>query len=294
MLYIRRYSGEVLHLNENQIFVFNSYSNGLNKAGTAKAAVKYHGAKPGIGEGPTGQCYAIPSEIPLEQMHAAVERFIQYAIEHPELEFLVTPIGVGQVFKRDRNEMGMLFFNAIHVKNIILPQEFAQIINNARTTKKEKLYHIDDVQQIDYKVIEHSEPGNTDSSVIKLSNGKYALAQLSHMRMGGGWEGLDYYKSMQNFDSILLAVIPKHLDNPFSNESEFIQSCVIVQKNGLWGCISTRLFDNFTEVIPIKYSDPDDVKTELKKYTGIYADYIWMTYADYKSADEIYYGFTTT
>ena len=78
MLYLRRLYDKIYHLGEDQIFVFNSYSNGLNKAGTAKAAVMYHNAKPGIGEGPTGQCYAIPSEIPLEQMRAAVERFIQY------------------------------------------------------------------------------------------------------------------------------------------------------------------------------------------------------------------------
>ena len=126
--YTRRFTGEVKDLAPNEIFVFNSYSNGLNKAGTAKAAVKYHGAQPGIGEGPTGQCYAIPSEIPYGEMYLAVERFLEYAIRHPQNTFLVTPIGCGKIFKRDVNEMATLFQNGLNIENIILPEEFVKIL----------------------------------------------------------------------------------------------------------------------------------------------------------------------
>ena len=129
MYYNRRFTGRIdAPIKENQIFVFNSYSNGFNKAGTAKTALKYYGAKLGIGEGPCGQSYAIPSELPLTAMQDAVNRFLEYAKGHPELEFLVTPIGIGKIFKRDPVEMANLFEKAISIENVILPEEFVNIL----------------------------------------------------------------------------------------------------------------------------------------------------------------------
>lgn len=83
------------------IFVFGSNLLGIHGAGAAKAALEKHGAKQGVGEGRSGNSYAIPTKatpwrrLPLVEISANVGRFIQYAREHPELEFYITRIGCG-------------------------------------------------------------------------------------------------------------------------------------------------------------------------------------------------------
>lgn len=287
MYYNRSYTGTIKGLLEYQIFVFNSYSNGINKYGTAKAAMMYHGAKPGVGEGPTGQSYAIPSEIPLDQMQKAVDRFIDYAKKHPALEFLVTPIGIGKVFKRDVNEMANLFVNAIPVGNIFLPEEFIDVLKVNFTEIKK--YHIDadDSRPLDVKVLYHDDIP-PESAVLKQDNGKYTILQLSHMSMGGGWEGFDYIESMQNFDNVLLSVVPPKGTKKYW-PSQILQSCVIVNRNGLWGCICTRFEYHFSEVVSIKYSSAEIVKTILKEIMDMDVDFIWKTYEEYIGADEYSY-----
>lgn len=285
MYYRRRYSGTITELREHEIFVFNSYSNGINKCGTAKAALTYHGAKLGVGEGPTGQSYAIPSEIPLDQIQKAVDRFIEYAKKHPGLEFLVTPIGIGKIFKRDVKEMAILFVNAVPVGNIILPREFVEILEDKFT--REKLNHIDEdyPRPVNYKLISHDDCEFDDSAVMKQDNGKYTLLQLSNMSMGGGWRGFDYLDSMQDFDNVLMAVVPPEGTKKYW-ASQMLQSCVIVKKDGLWGCISTRFEFNFSEVVPIKYSSEKEVIVLLKELFDMDVDFIWKTYDEYTTCDE--------
>lgn len=85
----------------NKIFVFGSNLAGRHGAGAAAYAHKYLGAEWSVGEGPTGQCYAIPTKDrniqsrSLEEVKKSVDRFISYAINHPELTFQVTRIGCG-------------------------------------------------------------------------------------------------------------------------------------------------------------------------------------------------------
>jgi len=96
--------------NLTEIFVFGSNLSGIHGAGAALHAKKYYGAKVGIGEGITGNSYAIPTKgrigkdkkfpiLPLDQVEFSLERFIRYAkkqsyLEEPSL-FLLTPIGTG-------------------------------------------------------------------------------------------------------------------------------------------------------------------------------------------------------
>ena len=64
-------------------------------------AYKKFGAKRGHGEGHHGNSYALPTRtgqfvtLPLPKIQEYVNRFIQYATEHPELLFQVTTIGTG-------------------------------------------------------------------------------------------------------------------------------------------------------------------------------------------------------
>lgn len=83
------------------IFVFGSNLAGRHGKGAALHAKLYCGAVYGVGVGPTGQSYAIPTKdaqlrvIPLEKIAPYVSDFLDYARAHPELEFQVTKIGCG-------------------------------------------------------------------------------------------------------------------------------------------------------------------------------------------------------
>lgn len=84
-----------------RIFVFGSNLAGVHGAGSARAALRNHGAKWGIGEGRSGNAYGIPTKDrlletrPLAQIATSVQTFLAYAKAHPELEFDVVKIGCG-------------------------------------------------------------------------------------------------------------------------------------------------------------------------------------------------------
>ncbi len=284
MYYNRRFTGLITApILKSQVFVFSSYSNGLNKAGTAKAALTYFGASSGVGEGYCGQSYAIPSEVSLGEMISAVNRFIDFAKNHPELEFLVTPIGLGRIFNRDATEMANLFYDAIPVENIILPKEFIEVLE---PHVPDNQYHsIGPKEWIDYKQIKHDDVEFNESAVMKQDDGKYTLLGLANMEMSGSWSGFFYNESMKDFDKVLLSVVTPDLG--YSVASEFVQSCVIVKRNGLWGCISTRCEDYSRQVLPIKYHSEKDVMEDLKRVSRMDADFIWRSYEEYIGADEI-------
>lgn len=83
------------------IFVFGSNLAGVHGAGAAAFAWKYHDAILGCGVGPQGNSYGIPTKdweiktLPLDKIKPHIIRFMNYAYDHPELEFKVTRIGCG-------------------------------------------------------------------------------------------------------------------------------------------------------------------------------------------------------
>lgn len=88
-------------MNAHRIFVFGSNRAGRHGKGSALEARRRFGAVVGVGEGPTGQSYAIPTKseslqiLPLSEIRSAVLRFLDYARQHPEVEFDVVDIGCG-------------------------------------------------------------------------------------------------------------------------------------------------------------------------------------------------------
>lgn len=115
-------------LNENEVFVFGSNLKGMHSGGAARVAYNKFGAIWGQGVGMQGQSYAIPT------MHGGtdvitpyVDEFIQYAKDHPEKKFLVTPIGCG-IAGFTEEEIAPLFKEAVEVKNIWLPEGFYNFI----------------------------------------------------------------------------------------------------------------------------------------------------------------------
>ncbi len=83
------------------IFVFGSNKRGIHGAGAAKYAHKHHGAVMGVGEGPTGNSYALPTKgyeievISLEEIQESVNNFLEYAKANPDKNFKVTQVGCG-------------------------------------------------------------------------------------------------------------------------------------------------------------------------------------------------------
>lgn len=106
------------------VFVFGSNVRGFHSGGAARAAVKMFGARIGVGEGPQGRSYAIPTVgcSPYET-EMACRRFIHFARQHSEKHFLVTRIGCGNGGWRE-DEMARLLADARYVDNISLPVEF--------------------------------------------------------------------------------------------------------------------------------------------------------------------------
>lgn len=86
-------SSFITELSGCEIFVFGSNLEGQHHGGAARTAYEKFGAEWGVGDGPTGKCYAIPT------MHGGVkcikpfvDKFLKYAKEHPNNRFLVTRI----------------------------------------------------------------------------------------------------------------------------------------------------------------------------------------------------------
>lgn len=83
-------------LKPNEIFVFGSNLAGAHGGGAARVAMNKFGAVWGQGVGLQGQSYAIPTmHGGPDRIQPYVDEFIIFAEEHPEMNFLVTPIGCG-------------------------------------------------------------------------------------------------------------------------------------------------------------------------------------------------------
>ena len=120
---------------DGQCFVFGSNLSGIHGAGAARAARLNYGAEWGAAEGPTGESYAIPTvrenvagPLTLDEIRAAVDRFISYATAHPELAFFVTRIGCGLAGHHDQDVAPMF---ALAPANCSLPDTWAPYLETA-------------------------------------------------------------------------------------------------------------------------------------------------------------------
>jgi hypothetical protein len=120
---------KITKLKKNEVFVFGSNLNGNHAGGAARLAFEKFGAINGQGIGLQGKSYAIPTlgvsmdKINLSVLKKHVNAFIQFAIDTPQNEFLVTEIGCG-IAGFTKEEIAPLFTNAVIVDNISLPQSF--------------------------------------------------------------------------------------------------------------------------------------------------------------------------
>lgn len=120
---------------EGHIFVFGSNEAGRHGAGAAKAAKVHFGAHYGVGRGPSGQSYAIPTKdknlktLPLDAIAQSVEDFLRYAKIFPEKRFFVTRIGC-QLAGYANEDIAPLFANA--PPNCSFAKEWRPYIRDAK------------------------------------------------------------------------------------------------------------------------------------------------------------------
>ncbi len=115
-----------------RIFVFGSNLAGHHGGGSARAAMDEHGAVWGVGIGPTGNAYAIPTcderiaPLPIDVIADHVRTFLVYAASHP---FDVVAIGTG-IAGFTAEQMAPLFAGA--PENVVLPSGWREIAGPPR------------------------------------------------------------------------------------------------------------------------------------------------------------------
>lgn len=131
-----RYTPEDIHeLQPNEVFVFGSNEAGMHGGGAAYRAMSKFRARYGVGFGPTGQCFAIPTKdwhiqtLPLEEIKFYVDRFWYFVKYHDAYHFLITKIGCGLAGYKEE-DIAPLFADFINFDNVSLPEEFVKIIKN--------------------------------------------------------------------------------------------------------------------------------------------------------------------
>lgn len=130
---VRQYHPDntIPHAREGCHWVFGSNEAGRHGRGAAKVARVNFGAAYGVGRGPTGQSYAIPTkdrhlvELPFEQVQKNIADFLDYARTKPKLSFFVTRIGC-VLAKFDDRDIAPLFADA--PLNCILPENWEQLL----------------------------------------------------------------------------------------------------------------------------------------------------------------------
>lgn len=98
----RKFTPETIdELKANEVFVFGSNRNGNHYGGAAKVAYEKFGAEWGVGEGHTGQSYALPTldenmeKVTEDELEDSFAKLIGYADDNRQLTFYVTKVGCG-------------------------------------------------------------------------------------------------------------------------------------------------------------------------------------------------------
>lgn len=128
---MRKYTPEnIVNLDENEIFVFGSNESGIHGAGAARIAFLKFGAEMGLGNGLSGNSYAIPTKdrnvetLPLDKVKSYIDEFIGFVLKHQNLTFYLTKIGCG-----------LAGFTIEEIKNI-----FWEVIEEYRTESSKEQY----------------------------------------------------------------------------------------------------------------------------------------------------------
>lgn len=121
-------------LNPKQIVSIGTNESGINGAGIAAYAEKNWGWKSGVGFGPQGQCFGIPTkdwrikQLPLDVIENYVQRYIAFGKLYPKLEHMVTKIGCG-LAGYSVPDIAPMFYEVRNHTAFWLPQDFRDFYN---------------------------------------------------------------------------------------------------------------------------------------------------------------------
>ena len=119
------------------IFVFGSNLAGRHGRGAAKYAREKLGAEYGVGEGPTGFCYALPTKDEnirtrsLQDIEKSIVRFLEYADQSSDV-FKVTPIGCG-LAGYSVKQIRAIFLKYPIPENVVFSREWFQVYKEDKT-----------------------------------------------------------------------------------------------------------------------------------------------------------------
>lgn len=123
-----------------QIFVFESNMAGLHEKGTALFAKNNYRAVSGVGMGPQGDSYAIPTKdcdmqpLPYYVVENQIQTFLKFAfaasIQHPDVVFFVSPIACDTKYFNPA-DIAKLFDEAKTLPNVLLSEDFKTSIKES-------------------------------------------------------------------------------------------------------------------------------------------------------------------
>lgn len=109
------------------VFVFGSNFAGRHGKGAALTAKNEWGAQYGVGEGRTGNAYALPTKDEniqprsLESIHESLNRFLDYAATEPYTYFMLTAVGTGLAGYTVEQVLSGIDINAVPMNVLFTP-----------------------------------------------------------------------------------------------------------------------------------------------------------------------------
>lgn len=106
---------------EKELFVFGSNEAGRHGGGAARYAYEKYGAMMGMGFGPAGHSFAIPTKdwgiqtLAEEDVKFYVDRFLDFALAFDNIKFRLTRIGCGLAGFSDKDIAPMFVFASDNV-----------------------------------------------------------------------------------------------------------------------------------------------------------------------------------
>lgn len=136
----KAYSGFIHYLNDNQIFVFGSNTQGRHGKGAALTARLRFGAVYGKPEGIQGKSFAIITKDLTKKTHPSrtttqiisqIEKLYKYATLHPDKEFIIAyKCGDRNLNAYSSEEMAKMFASSKIPKNIIFDKLFYELVKS--------------------------------------------------------------------------------------------------------------------------------------------------------------------
>ncbi|WP_286033120.1 A1S_2505 family phage non-structural protein [Brachyspira pilosicoli] len=122
-------------LEDNEVFVFGSNTEGMHAGGAARMAMNW-GAVYGKAFGLQGKTFAIPTvdytrsgKMSIDEIKKYVDEFLDFTIKNKDKKILVTEIGCGIAgFKV--SEIAPLFRKALEYSNVYLPERFINYLKD--------------------------------------------------------------------------------------------------------------------------------------------------------------------